>query len=439
MKRWAIWGAILAAGLGLGAARPALGQTAQPQVIVVSLTGTVDPLSARYVERGLRTGVNEKAAAVLIRIDTPGGLDSSMRSIITAISTTTSVPVVCWAGPSGARAASAGAIIMLGCPVAAMAPGTNIGAAHPVGYSGAIEAAKVTNDAAAFARALAQAHNRSADVAEKMVRQSISLSAEEALQQKVIDFIAPTQSSVFAYLSGHTVNGVSVSESQPIFQPVGMTFIEALLHGAVDPNIAFILFLLGLVGIIFEILHPGIRLPGVLGVLAFLVSLVLLGLLPVNIAGVVLLVAGVIFLAFEVHLHTFGAAATLGIALLVLGGLFLFNSSVPNAQISKWLVIGMAVALGAFFTLVVRAVVQSRKQLPSPAKLHDIVGTEAVVVRALDPSGVVRARGEQWSAHAAAGPVPEGVRVRVTGVQGLMLEVEPLEVSQVNQSEGEVR
>ena len=227
------------------------------------------------------------------------------------------------------------------------------------------------------------------------MRQSISLSAEEALQQKVIDFIAPTQSSVFAYLSGHTVNGVSVSESQPIFQPVGMTFIEALLHGAVDPNIAFILFLLGLVGIIFEILHPGIRLPGVLGVLAFLVSLVLLGLLPVNIAGVVLLVAGVIFLAFEVHLHTFGAAATLGIALLVLGGLFLFNSSVPNAQVSKWLVIGMAVALGAFFTLVVRAVVQSRKQLPSPAKLHDIVGTEAVVVRALDPSGVVRARGEQ--------------------------------------------
>ena len=173
MKRWAIWGAILATGLGFLVARPALGQTAQPHVIVVSLTGTVDPLSARYVERGIRTGQSEKAAAVLIRIDTPGGLDSSMRSIIKAISTS-SVPVVCWVGPSGARAASAGAIILTACPIAAMAPGTNVGAAHPVGFSGQVLDEKVTNDAAAYARALAQQHNRNADLAERMVRESIS-------------------------------------------------------------------------------------------------------------------------------------------------------------------------------------------------------------------------------------------------------------------------
>ncbi|MGZ4207557.1 MAG: NfeD family protein [Actinomycetota bacterium] len=427
MKRGAFIGSLVAAGLVLSFNGPADAQTTGQKVIVVSLSGTVDPLSARYVERGIRTGASERAAAVLIRIDTPGGLDSSMRSIITAISTS-SVPVVCWVGPSGARAASAGAIILTGCPIAAMAPGPNVGAAHPVGFSGDVLDEKITNDAAAYARALAQSHNRNADLAERMVRESVSVPAEEALRQRAIDLIAPTQRAVFADLNGRTVNGVTLAVSSPEFVTTDMTFIEALLHGAVDPNIAFILFLLGLVGIVFEILHPGITLPGVLGSLAFLVSLVLLGLLPVNIAGVVLLLVGVVFFAFEVHIHSFGVAAALGIASLILGGLFLFNSAVPNAQVSKWLVVGMAIALAAFFTLVVRAVVRARRQLPSPHKLADFVGMEGVVVRALDPTGIVRARREQWSATSTGPAIPEGTHVRIVGVQGLTLEVEPLEV-----------
>jgi membrane-bound serine protease (ClpP class) len=435
MKRGTIWGGLLAAGLALLVTAPAYSQSGTPNVVVVSLTGTVDPLSARYVERGIRSGQNGKSAAILLRIDTPGGLGSSMRSIVQAISTS-SVPVVCWVGPTGARAASAGAIILLGCPFATMAPGTNVGAAHPVGFSGQVLDEKITNDAAAYARALAEAHGRNAGIAERMVRESISISADEALRQKVIDFIAPTQSDVIAGLNGRSFNGRTLSISSPHFQPVGMTFIEALLHGAVDPNIAFILFLLGLVGIVFEILHPGITLPGVLGSLAFLVSLVLLGLLPVNIAGVVLLLVGVIFFAVEVHIHSFGVAAAGGIASLVLGGLFLFNSSVPNAQVSKWLVVGMAIALAAFFTLVVRAVVQSRKHLPSAAKLDDLIGKEAVVVRELNPSGIVRAHREQWTAHTEKGPVPEGARVRILSLKGLTLEVEPIEVHAA-QVEGE--
>ena len=428
MKRRAIWGGLLTAGLALSFAGPAHAQSTHT-VAVVSLTGTVDPLSARYVERGIQIANSAKDAAVLIRIDTPGGLDSSMRGIIKAI-TASSVPVVCWAGPSGARAASAGAIIMLSCPIAAMAPGTNIGAAHPVGYSGQVEDVKVTNDAAAFARSLAQQNGRDADIAEKMVRQSISLSADEALSQKMINFIAPTQRGVFAYLAGKTVNGRSIDVADPQFQPIGMTFIESVLHGIIDPDIIFILFLFGLVGIIIEILHPGIRLPGVLGVLSFIVSLVLLDLLPVNIAGVVLLIIGMALLAFEVHIHTVGVAATLGVTSLILGGLFLFQSSVPNAAVSKWLIVGMALALAAFFTIVVRAVVRARTQLPSPPKLEDLIGTEAVVVKPLDPTGVVRARREQWTARAVSGSIPEGATVRVTGVQGLTLEVEPVEVSQ---------
>ncbi len=259
------------------------------------------------------------------------------------------------------------------------------------------------------------------------------------MRDKAIDLIAPTQSQLFEDIAGRSINNITITTARPEFRSVGMTFIEALLHGAVDPNIAFILFLLGLVGIIFEILHPGITVPGILGSLSFLVSLVLLGLLPVNIAGVVLLLVGMIFFAFEVHIHSFGVAAGLGIASLILGGLFLFNSSEPNAAVSKWLIVGMALALAAFFTLVVRAVVQSRKRLPSPSKLGDVVGAEAVVVRALDPIGIVRAHREQWSARTAAGAIPEGARVRVTGVQGLTLLVEPLEVSHVSQKEGESR
>ena len=428
MKRRAIWGGLLTAGLALSLAAPARAQSTNT-VVVVSLTGTVDPLSARYVERGIAIANAAKDAAILIRIDTPGGLDSSMRGIIKAI-TASGVPVVCWAGPSGARAASAGAIIMLSCPIAAMAPATNIGAAHPVGYSGQVEGVKVTNDAAAFARSLAQQNGRDADIAEKMVRQSISLSADEALSQKMINFIAPTQRDVFASLAGKTVNGRSIDVSDPRFVPVGMTFIESVLHGIIDPDIIFILFLFGLVGIIIEILHPGIRLPGVLGVLSFIVSLVLLDLLPVNIAGVVLLIIGMALLAFEVHIHTVGVAATLGVTSLILGGLFLFQSSVPNAAVSKWLIVGMALALAAFFMIVVRAVVRARRQLPSPPKLEDLIGTEAVVVKPPDPIGVVRARREQWTARAVSGSITEGATVRVTGVHGLTLEVEPVEVSQ---------
>jgi membrane-bound serine protease (ClpP class) len=435
MKRVVFLGGLIA-GLAMGITAPAVAQSAHPRdVVVISLTGTVDPLSARYVERGIRTANDRGDGAILIRIDTPGGLGSSMRSIIQAISTS-SVPVVCWVGPSGARAASAGAIILTGCPIAAMAPGTNVGAAHPVGFSGDVLSEKVTNDAAAYARALAEAHDRNANLAERMVRDSVSVSAEQALRQKAIDLIVATRTQLFAELNGRTINGVAVRIPAPNFVAVGMTLIEALLHGAVDPNIAFLLFLFGLVGIVFEILHPGITLPGILGSLSLLISLVLLGLLPVNVAGVVLLVVAVGFFVLEAHIPGFGVPAGGGIASLILGGLFLFNSAVPNAQVSKWLVVGMALVLAAFFALVVRSVVRARRQLPTPQQISDLVGMEGVVVRALDPTGIVRARREQWSARSPEGTLEEGTPVRITGVKGLTVEVEPITTSHATKSEG---
>jgi len=429
MKRGVFLGGLIV-GVALLMSAPAAAQSSHPNdVVVVSLTGTVDPLSARYVERGIRIGNEGGAGAILIRIDTPGGLDSSMRSIIKAISTS-SVPVVCWVGPTGARAASAGAIILTGCPVAAMAPGTNVGAAHPVGFSGEVLGEKITNDAAAYARALAQAHDRNPQLAESMVRQSVSVTAEDALRLKAIDLIQPTQRQLFGALDGSTVHGIRIAITSPHFEARSMTLVEAVLHGAVDPNIAFLLFVLGLAGIVFEILHPGISIPGILGGLSFLISLVLLGMLPVNIAGVVLILISIGFFAFEAHVPGFGVPAALGIASLLLGGLFLFDKSVPGAQVSKGLVIGTAVAVGLFFGFVVRAVVKARRQLPSPKHIDDLIGTEAIVVRALDPQGIVRARREQWSARSSSS-VPEGASVRITGVKGLTLEVEPIEVQAV--------
>jgi membrane-bound serine protease (ClpP class) len=241
---------------------------------------------------------------------------------------------------------------------------------------------------------------------------------------------------LFAALTTRTVHGIHLQGGTDHFTPVSMTFIEGLLHGAVDPNIAFLLFVLGLAGIVFEILHPGITIPGILGGLSFLVSLVLLGMLPVNIAGVVLILVSIGFFAFEAHVPGFGVPAALGIASLLLGGLFLFDKSVPGAQVSKGLVIGTAVAVGLFFAFVVRAVVKARRQLPSPQHIHDLIGTEAVVVLTLDPQGIVRARREQWTARSIAGSVSEGASVRITGVKGLTLEVEPIEVPHAAQGKG---
>jgi membrane-bound serine protease (ClpP class) len=425
MKRWVL---VTLAGAIMLVVAPAAAQQAS-LAVVISVEGAVDPLAARYVERSLARAEADDAAVAVIRLDTPGGLDSSMRDIVEAVASAR-VPVVCWVGPSGARAASAGAIIAMGCPFTSMAPGTAIGAAHPVGFRGEVLDEKITNDAAAYARSLAQTWGHDPSFAERMVRASESITATEAQQRRVVDSVRPSIAALLESIDGlptekpaspglFATAGARVSESS-------MTFLESVLHRAVDPNLAFLLFVLGLAGIVFEVLHPGISVPGIVGGLSFLVSLVILGMLPVNITGIVLLLIGVGAFVAEAHAPGFGAPAAIGFASLLLGGLFLFDASVPGAQVSRALVIATALAVGAIFACIVRAALKTRHQLPVAAQTSDLIGELGVVTQVLDPGGIVRARRESWTARSVDGAtIAVGSQIRVAEIDGLTLIVEP--------------
>jgi membrane-bound serine protease (ClpP class) len=400
---------------GLAVVAPVAAASAAPKASIVrqiNLTGVVDPPLAHYVEHAVTVAGRDHVAAVLVRIDTPGGLDSSMRSIIKAL-LASPVPVVCWVGPSGSRAASAGAFILMGCPKATMAPGTNVGAAHPVGFSGQVLSEKITNDAAAYMRSLAERWNRNADWGEKAVRQSVSISADEALRIHVIDAVAPTKADALRTID---VSG-RIETAKP-------GVIDAVLHDLIDPNLAFVFLIVGLALLVFEVFHPGAILPGLFGALLFVGSLVILGMLPVNLAGLVLLLGSVGFFVVALKVPGHGLPEAAAVVCLVLGGLFLFDPSVPNARVSRILIALITVKATFWFTIVLRAAIRARRQ-PVKTGAQTIIGADGVVVTPLEPTGSVRVRGQQWTAHTAGGPVPAGAAVKVVDRDGLTLEVSP--------------
>lgn len=403
-----------------------------PEVTQLHLSGVVDPFEARYIEGGVAAAADRGDAAVLITIDTPGGLDSSMRQIVKAI-LNSPVPVICYTSPSGARAASAGTFVMLSCPIAAMAPGTNIGAAHPVGVSGAIESEKVTNDAAAFIRSLAERWGRNADWAEQAVRDSVSVSAEEALRLHVVDLVSPSASALFTSIDAACGGGSSPvlgADRCPATTLAGAEVVTtkmgigaSILHGLLDPNLAFLFFFVGLVLIVVELLHPGVSVPGVLGVLMLVSAFLSFGFLPVQLAGIVFLIASAVFFLLELKHPGIGVPTVGGVLFLVLGGLLLFDPSVPNARVSPWLIGGLAVALALFFGIAVKAGLAAR-HLPPGTGLESMIGERGVALDDLAPSGRVRAGREVWSAEALAAPIPAGSTVRIEAIRGLHLIVE---------------
>jgi membrane-bound serine protease (ClpP class) len=412
-----------AAGVGQGAA---VSPSRRATVRVIELNGVVDPLLASLVERGVDTAGRRGDAAVLLTIDTGGGLDSSTRRVVRAV-LAAKVPVVCYTGPAGARAAAAGAFVMQACPLAAMAPGSSIGAAHPVGVAGSIEQAKVTNDAAAFMRALAARWGRNPSWAEQAVRDSVSATAERALALHAVDLLASSPEELLAKVDGRAVTAsgrrlvLHTAGARLQVQAPGVAV--ALLHGLIDPNLAFLLFYLGIVLVVVEVLHPGASLPGLLGVLFLVVSALSFGLLPVQLGGLVLLLASVVLFLLELKHPAHGATAAGGVACLVLGGLLLFNPAVPSARVSPWLLVLLPALLVAFFGFVVRAVLGVR-QLPALVEAQPLPGRTGIAVSALDPDGRVRVGHEEWSATATGGPLPAGTRVWVVHRAGLRLLVE---------------
>jgi membrane-bound serine protease (ClpP class) len=411
-----------------GLASMASAQPAQASVVHLSLDGVVDPFVADYLRNGIE-GASE-ASAVLLTIDTPGGLDSSMREIIKAIQNS-KVPVLCYVAPEGARAASAGAFILVACPVAAMAPATNVGASTPVGIGGVTLARKVEQDAAATIRALAEQRGRNAELASRFVTESKSITAQEALDGNIIDLIANSDRELLTRAHGMSVqvaNGatVTVQTAGASIQSVDMTPGVAFLHSLFDPNLAFIFFWLGLALIVIELIVPGHIFSGTVGTILLLTSIVSFGLLPVRLVGIALLVASVVFFVVELKVPGLGIWSVAGVVSLVLGGLFLFDPS-GGVRVSPLAITPVAVFMTLFFGFVVSKALALR-HLPPPLGAHEVVGREGIVLGSgLDPEGVVRVAAEEWRAIAPGGPIPSGTKVRVTRLDGLVLTVEPLE------------
>lgn len=426
-----LWRALILSALPiLGMAAGGVSSAQEPgggAIVLLSLDGVVDPFVASYVQSGIEAAADEGAVAVLITIDTPGGLDSAMRTIVQSV-LNADVPVICFVAPEGARAASAGTFILLSCPVAAMAPGTNVGAAHPVGVSGAIELEKAENDAAAYIRSIAERRGRDADWAERAVRESVSVTAEEALGLSIIDHITNDVPSLLRDLDGTTVELAGGAQAE--LRTTGLTVQErdmglgvSLLHTVLDPNLAFIFFYLGIALVAIEFFVPGGVL-GVLGGIMLILAVMALGMLPVELLGLILLVASVAFFLLELKLPGTGIATGAGLVTLVLGGLFLFDPSVPTARVSPWVIAPVAAFAAIFFLVVVRAAIRMRGAR-TVSGTSTVVGAEGTTVTALDPTGVVLVAAEEWTATSDAGPLERGRRVRVTRVDGLRVRVVP--------------
>ncbi len=419
----------LSIGFGALAAVPASAQELRGAILELRIDGVVDPFVANYVRGGIDRAQDEGASAVLITIDTPGGLSSSMREITQAI-LNAKVPVLGYVSPQGARAASAGTFILLSCNVAAMAPGTNVGAAHPVGLSGAIESEKATNDAAASIRAIAEERGRNAEWAVSAVRDSVSASAQEALDLDVIDLVAPDVPTLLDDVAGDvvTVAGgqkvtLDLAGTPIVEQQMGLAvrFVHALL----DPNLAFIFFWAGLAFIVLELFTPGGVL-GTAGALMLVSSLVALGMLPFQLIGVVLLIASVVFFVLELKHPGVGVPAAGGVVTLVLGGWYLFDTSVPGVRVSPLVIVPVAAFAAFFFLVVVRSAIRLRHR-GSVSRSERLVGAGGVVIRDLGPVGVVKVASEEWTAEAVRGALKRGDLVRVVGMEGLKLKVEPAE------------
>jgi len=418
--------ALLLGGLAPGAGAP----ETRPRVVVLTLDQMVHQVSAEYIIRGIKLANDTQADAVLLEMDTPGGLSNSMRAIIQAIFDSR-VPVITYVAPSGSSAASAGFFILLAGDVAVMAPGTTSGAAHPVVIGGVqigkTMEEKIENDAASYIRSIADKRGRNSKLAEEGVRQSRSFTEKEALEGSLIDAIAPSPQEVLAKFDGKTVKRVNDTTvvlhlANAILDPRPMTRRELLFSWIADPNIAFLLGAAGVACIYIEFTHPGLIAPGVVGAVSLVLALYAFNLLPINILGVLLILLAIGLFILEANVTSHGALAAGGIVAMVIGALILVDSPWPEARIRLSTALSVTLPLAAVIIILMRFALaaQRRKVVTGEAGMIDAVG---VAQTDLDPEGKVMVRGEVWDAR-AQGKILKGTRVRVRGLDGLTLLVE---------------
>ena len=421
-----VWIAVLAA-TGPSPAAP----TQRSAVVEIDLDDIVEPVTAEYIEHGIRTANDENAAAVLLELSTPGGLDTSMRDIIKAI-IGSRVPVITYVAPSGSRGASAGFFILISADVAAMAPGTNAGAAHPVMMGnpdlGKTMETKIENDAAAYIRSIAAKRGRNVQAAEDAVRSSRSYTEKEALDNHLVDVVANSAQDLLKILDGRTVDrfeggSTTLHLAGARIEPYSMTTRERFLARIADPNIAFILGALGALCLYVEFTHPGMVLPGAVGALAIVLALYAFHLLPINYTGAALILLALVLFALEVKANSQGVLVAGGIIAMVVGALILIQSPLPGAQIRLGTALSVTLPVAVISVILVRLAVVAHRRKAITGQ-EGMMGELGVARTDLAPEGKVLVHGEIWDARSAL-PVASGGRVRVRAVEGLKLVVEP--------------
>jgi len=407
----------------------AQGSAAQSEVYIIKVADAISPGTADFIKTGIKTAEEKAATVIIIELDTPGGLAESMRLIVQNI-LGSKVPVVVFVTPGGARAASAGVMITMAADVAAMAPGTNIGAAHPVGAGGkdidGTMSEKIINDMVAQAQSVAEQRGRNAQWVEAAIRESVSVTETEALKENIIDLIAQDTDDLIKQLNGRELKDKGVLNlANPKKVVLEETLRTKILKTISNPNIAYILMMIGLAGLYFEFSHPGAIFPGVIGGIALILAFFAMQTLPVNYAGILLIVLAIIFFIMEMKITSYGLLSVAGIVSLLLGSLMLFEAPSADMKLSLRVVLPTVILISGFFVAVASLVFRAQISKPTTGSMG-LVGEIGVVKKALTPEGKVFVHGELWNARAKE-PLDQNVKVRVVKVVNLILEVESVD------------
>ncbi len=404
--------------------------SAQSPIHVVTINGSINPTTYDYLKHEIVVAEESDAQAVIIEMNTPGGLLEATRGIVTEF-LNAKVPIIVFIAPQGSRAASAGVFITMAAHIAVMAPGTNIGAAHPVSGQGEMDSVmsgKVTNDAAAFIRTISEKRNRNIEWAEDAVRNSVSITETEALDKNVIDFIASNRAALLDSLDGRIIviekDTMTLATSSVAIVEREMNWQYDILNILSDPNISYILFLIGIYGLFFELYNPGSVFPGVAGSIALILALYSMQTLPINYAGLALIIVGIILFLLEIKITSYGLLSIGGVIALFFGSIMLYQSDGPIefVEVSLGVIIPLVIFTALFFFFVVGAGLKAQTRKVTTGE-SAIVGSDAVAITILNPTGKVRLEGETWSAESVSGKIEKNSKVVVTEIHGLLLKV----------------